>query len=560
MGPVGYQLLEDRKDTGAHYTPKALADFVADKISEQFKATPSIVTAMDPAIGDGELLAALGNALTKKKVKAKLLGFDIDEMAVSSSNKKISKLFPEDDITIRVADFIDDFDDNPQNTLFSSEKVMIPKADLVIANPPYIRSQVLGSEKSRRLAKKFDITGRLDMYQAFVNQIANCLNEGGIAGIILSNRFMYTQGGRSTREYILRNFEVLSIWDLGDTKIFEAAVLPVVLILKKREISEAKQEAEFTSIYSTKESQQPLGVTNIFDHLDKSQIVEYAGSIFEVKKGKLHFSDGEPWRISAEKSDAWLGSVAQNTFCSFGDISKIKVGVKTTADKVFIQGSSWLDEADSPEMLRPLITHHIAKRYHSDKPKYSILYTHILDDNSKKKAIELDKYPKSKKYLLKHREQLSSRKYVIDSGRNWYEIWVPHSPSDWAKPKIIFRDISEKPTFWAEFGEAVVNGDCYWMAIPSDKKDLTWLLLAIANSTFIEKFYDHKFSNKLYSGRRRYITQYVSKFPVLDPQSEPAKKIVTMAKSIYEKAIKDEDYSQLEQALDSSVYKAFGVS
>ena len=38
------------------------------------------------------------------------------------------------------------------------------------------------------------------------------------------------------------------------------------------------------------------------------------------------------------------------------------------------------------------------------------------------------------------------------------------------------------------------------------------LLLAVANSSFITKFYDIAFHNKLYAGRRRFMTQYVKKF------------------------------------------------
>ena len=77
-------------------------------------------------------------------------------------------------------------------------------------------------------------------------------------------------------------------------------------------------------------------------------------------------------------------------------------------------------------------------------------------------------------------------------------------------PKLVFRDISEQPTFWLDFEGSVVNGDCYWLTPESQgSDDRLWLAAAVANSTFIESFYDHRFNNKLYAGRRRFITQYV---------------------------------------------------
>ena len=97
---------------------------------------------------------------------------------------------------------------------------------------------------------------------------------------------------------------------------------------------------------------------------------------------------------------------------------------------------------------------------------------------------------------------------VLDAGREWFEIWVPQDPDRWVAPKLVFRDISEKPTFWIDTTGGIVNGDCYWLAAEkAEDTDLLWLACAVANSAFIEEFYDHRFNNKLYSGRRRFITQ-----------------------------------------------------
>jgi len=45
-----------------------------------------------------------------------------------------------------------------------------------------------------------------------------------------------------------------------------------------------------------------------------------------------------------------------------------------------------------------------------------------------------------------------------NSGREWYEIWVPQDPAAWDQPKLVFRDISEEPMFWIDHDGAVVNG------------------------------------------------------------------------------------------------------
>lgn len=116
--------------------------------------------------------------------------------------------------------------------LFSNNQLKL--VDYVIANPPYVRTQNLGSKRAQKIAKSFNLSGRIDIYQAFIKGIAKILKPGGIAGIIVSNRFMSTKTGKSIRKDIRQSFEILHVWDFGDTKIFDAAVLPAVLILRKK--------------------------------------------------------------------------------------------------------------------------------------------------------------------------------------------------------------------------------------------------------------------------------------------------------------------------------------
>ena len=80
------------------------------------------------------------------------------------------------------------------------------------------------------------------------------LNVGGIAGIIVSNRFLTTRGGASLRKRILEEFDILHVWDMGDTKIFNAAVLPAVIFLRKKAKNIQNQtKPRFSSIRSKSE-------------------------------------------------------------------------------------------------------------------------------------------------------------------------------------------------------------------------------------------------------------------------------------------------------------------
>jgi len=543
---------QTRKAEGAHYTPAGLAEFVAKHIAAICGVKRPVV--LDPAVGDGELLVAFGKAWSGECL---LNGFDIDEVAVANAEARLREDLPLRVGEVKKQDFLEFALEHREDSLFSRPA----SYDVVIANPPYVRTQVMGAERSQRLAQQFDLGGRVDLSFAFIEGIAEVLKEGGVAGIIVSNRFMTTKAGSQVRERILSRFEVLHVWDFGDTKLFEAAVLPAVLLVRKRHSIPATNP-RFTSIYST--SEPPVHqASTVYEALSNgSGSVSVSGTTFLVQHGLLNHGAAinGTWRIATERGDAWLDTVLANTFCTFGEIGKIRVGVKTTADKVFVR-KDWdtLPEDMQPELLRPLITHHVARRFKSLPADRQILYTHE-DREGKKAAIDLSNHPRSRSYLESHRATLEARTYVIESGRQWYEIWVPQLPSLWPVPKLVFPDISERPTFWMSLDGEVINGDCYWLAAQDRTgSDLLWLALAVANSRFIEAFYDHAFNNKLYAGRRRFMTQYVEKFPLPSPELPASREIVALARRIYE-LTPGVEADALAAKIDALVESAFGLS
>ena len=563
--PTGHRAIRERKATGAHYTPSTLAGFVAKNLVGAWPegAKRTDLSILDPASGDGELLLSALTELSHHGFSDfRAYGFDTDPSAVEFTAERLRNAFPLVPISIEDESFIEFVLWNASGDLFSNPERA--NFDLVIANPPYVRTQVLGAKRAQSLAKQFGLTGRVDLYHAFILGISRVLRPGGLACIIVSNRFMSTKAGEQVRRGILEIFDVLHVWDLGDTRLFEAAVLPAVLLLRRKDERSPTGHPRFTSIYSTNESSPAQEINDAIEALGTGGLVQLKdGSRFYVRHGELHHGEdpGGLWRLTNADVASWLKTVASHTHSRFGDIGKIRVGVKTNADKIFIR-SDWEDlEGDmQPELLLPLITHHIARRFksHPVLPEKKVLYPHEIM-RGKRRAVELSQYPKSEKYLLRYKEILEGREYLMKGGRKWYEIWVPQNPDNWALPKLVFRDIAAEPTFWVDLTGSVVNGDCYWLAFEDqDRLDLLWLTLAVGNSSFIVEFYDRMFNNKLYASRRRFMTQYVEQFPLPDPKTPTAKKIISEAQKIY-KQLPSASTEIQEANVDQLVWQAFGL-
>ncbi len=522
-----YNNKNKQKANGVVYTPAEMADYLANQMiafSNIDTHLPSTIKLLDPAIGKGNLMFSM---ITKIKVQyptthITAVGYETDPIVAEETQKFLSDSFPDVTIAIYAADFL------------SSMDTITDKFDFIIANPPYVRTQILGSNKAQQIAKKMNLTGRIDIYYAFLLCTKNILSDEGISGYITSNKFFTIKSGAPVRDFMLENYTIHSIVDFGDTKLFAASVLPCIVIFSKGKTSDA-HNVHFTSIYESKNCNTDYVACNsIFEHIqEKGKFGLPDKKIFNFQQGTLKsLEKGSLWTITSPDTEEWLEQVESNTWMHFSDLGKIRVGIKTTADNVFI-GGNWDGELADLELLKPLITHRDAGQIVSSQiSSWKVLYTHTMQ-NGEKIAIDIDKYPKSKAYLEKYYEQLAGRNYVTKAKRNWYEIWVPQNPASWKDRKIVFRDISEKPEFWLDTSGAIVNGDCYWIDIDNTVfEDTIYLALAIANSSFIEKYYDAKFNTKLYSGKRRYMSQYVEQFPIPFPDTSYASEAIETVKEI----------------------------
>ncbi len=548
---------KSRKQHGVHYTPEALADFLACQIAGLLSPQPAPLRILDPACGDGRLLAAMASRLPDHQ-HLTLIGFETDAQESQQAQQNLSGL-DHCQVDIRQADFLESVANQP----FAK-----PSFDIVISNPPYVRTQVLGQQHAKQLAQQFGLTGRVDMYHAFSIAILRVLKVGGVLGLLTSNRFMYVQSGTSIRSLFENQFQMQAIYDLGDTKLFTAAVLPAVLIATRLPgQSRPNRVCPFTRIYKSVKSPEPKQLESTGDLLEalvdpaKPAAVALDRHTFAIEQGTLEFgsSPTEPWRLVNPESKAWIAILKQKQVRRFSDVAEIKVGIKSTADRVFIR-SDWEqlqpEIRPEPELLHPIITHLETDQWSLDRPQHWVLYPYVLTSDNKT-VVNLDEFPKAQHYLQQHRQQLESRRYLIDAGRQWFEIWVPQQPQQWQQPKIVWPDISEQSKFGLDTSGAIVNGDCYWIKLKPDvDPDWMYLMLAVANSSIVTEFYDFRFHNKLYSGRRRFMTQYVREFPLPDLTTTIAKQIVSATRKIVSRPPHSRD--QLSRTIDTMVRRAFG--
>lgn len=548
-------ITENTKKTGAIYTPNALGEYMANKMFSllnneiDYNRTYKV---LDPACGTGDLLKATISVANKLGINIEVYGFDLDSSAIETAKEEIENL------GIKSHFFTENFlefaiQNSEKNTsLFQDESILF---DFCIANPPYIRTQILGDEYSQRLAKTFKLKGKIDIYQAFYASIPMILSIDGIFSVITSNKFLANKTGKSIRELLLNEFDLAEVIDLGDTKLFNAAVLPAIII-GKNSIGKKQESINCFSIYETTEKNDSASkkYKEIYELINSEDNGNFNinGQYYHAKKGIIVVPEdqNEPWSLSTIEDYNWTKKVEDIFRNKISDFGKVRVGIKTTADKVFLN-QGFDGYKIEKELLHPLFSSDYAEKWiinHEPNDMKKILYPMKVGTGKRKaEPISLKNYNETEKYLLSYYDILDGRSYIKKSGREWFEIWVPQDPSLWVYNKMIWPDISDKPRFAFDNRGLYVDGNCYWF-VPEDREnlDLLYLILGVCNSNFMKKYHSIRFQNKLYSNKYRYVAQYVSQYPIPNIHCSESQQIISIVKQL----ISSGSAPELEQNID----------
>lgn len=306
-----YKDVNSGKENGVVYTPAKMAEYVASELIRiKDAAGLENISVLDPAVGKGELLIAFIRAVREKDSFAKIcaVGYDIDAEVCAETKKKLTGLYPDAVIDIRCGDF-----------LAAAENGTAGVYDFVIANPPYVRTQTMENAYAQSISEKLRLKGRIDIYYAFLICIAKVLKEDGAAGVITSNKFLTVRSGESVRAFLADNCVLHRTIDLGDTKPFQASVLPCLLFFSRGRTSPSKK-VSFTSVYETDGSQNAASAGSVFDVLNEE------GDCRRVSNGKtFHCSQGflgtiqpqEPWTLLTKETKIWTKRRKRTPGCVF---------------------------------------------------------------------------------------------------------------------------------------------------------------------------------------------------------------------------------------------------
>lgn len=457
------------------------------------------------------------------------------------------------------------------------------KTDFVIGNPPYIRLQNLPIEYRDFIKNNFvSATGRFDIFTCFMEHGDKNLNENGRMCLITSNKYLTANYGIGIRNYLSQTGHVRKIVDLFDTKFFGAAVLPAIIMCEN--ISQKDADVEYIGIKTSTQgaSRHCNDATELFDFAENNMIsdkavVSYGTSaemILEIAKSVVKIPlGGSTWNFSSGEENNIKIKMDKNKQCSLKELFDICVGIKTTADTVFVKPMT--EEFIEARKFEQEVIYPLVQSFDVDKWKITwgdskkdrcILYPHREKDGYMQ-AIPLNEIPNAASYLIEQEEMLRKRSYLTESKtREWYECWVPQKLSKFQQTKIVTRDIVSMNSFALDESGRLCQGNTFFLT----KKESTFsidyseldehqyycFILGILNSKALE-YYQKMISGCLYSQKYRYTTSNLNRWPIPKVSLDSAIKISSYVDEIVLGSTKQDEF---ERKIDEIVYNEFDLN
>lgn len=375
---------------------------------------------------------------------------------------------------------------------------------------------------------------------------------------------------------------VRKIVDLCDTRFFGAAVLPAIILCENS--NSRSSLIEYIGIKTTdkKSKQRCRDATELFRYIEKietsTEYVEYGDDVdcrtFEISKGHSKLPmDGKTWNFSSDNESQIKIKMEQEKLCYLRDILDVCVGIKTTADAIFVKPmtENFIKKNKfEDEVVYPLIQSFDVERWSinwggNNKDRY-ILYPH-KEENGVMKAYQLKEIPNAAKYLISNSEVLKGRKYLAESKtREWYECWVPQKLSKFHQIKIVTRDIVSANTFALDEHGYLCQGNTFFLTkkeslfvteyADMSEHDFYSFVLGLLNSTALE-YYQKLISGCLYSQKYRYTTTNLNKWPIPRIAKGEAERIAMYVDSIMNC---DMEIQEAERRINDIVFNAFNLS
>jgi type I restriction-modification system DNA methylase subunit len=438
---------DEKKENGMVYTPKEIKEFIISNLANKYQnGELSALKIIDPSCGCGSFLLTaveLIHQKTKKKpeniIEDQIYGIDIFEHNITKTKVLLSLLC----LSIQGKENIRCFNLESANSLDVNIGTLFKdktkKFDLVIGNPPYVRTKNLRTDIRASMDKwESAQSGLPDIYIPFYELGIKILNDKGKLGYISINTFLRGLNGRNIRRIFSSKGYELDIVDFSDYQVFKGVTsYTSIILLDKGKIGgkinysrcknpEKLRDIKYTPIlYSDLDDKRGwvLGNQAVLERIRKIETVGFKlGSKFLIRNG-----------IATLANDLFIFSpIDEDDTCFYRDYNGKRYAIEKEICIDIVKPNTINDEEDMENKIEKLIS-----PYESANNKNVVLNEKSLQE----------KYPKTHYFFKDNRDVLERR----DKGKGKYPVWYAFGRAQGLNnfgSKILFPYMAGKPKFF----------------------------------------------------------------------------------------------------------------
>jgi len=219
------------KANGVHYTPPALAEFLATVTLDVLGDFAGTLAVLDPACGDGALLRAFVKCLPASVRKRVVLhGYEMDPEALRRAREVLSDAGVRD-VRLIHGDFlsvqgVDAVVGGRQLSLLEPEvgKRAADRFDAVIANPPYMGGKGMNGRLAAWLKDNYEDV-KSDLFSAFIVCNTGMTLPKGQLGFMSPFVWMFISSYEKLRSFLINQKTITSLVQL-EYSGFDGATVP----------------------------------------------------------------------------------------------------------------------------------------------------------------------------------------------------------------------------------------------------------------------------------------------------------------------------------------------
>lgn len=567
----------NRKEQGIYYTPTWVVDYIVRfSIEEALKrrgTKAAKLRLLDPACGSGTfLLRAFDHmmrarnptgasvqsrfdpdtagpllALRTSVLTDNLFGVDLDSRAVEIAQLNLMiraaesrHRLPTLERNVRVGNsVIADPTVDPRAldwTKAFPEAMKLGGFDVIVTNPPYVRIQNLEEPQATYLAKRFNADWNFDLYTTFVQEAWELLNDGGVAGFILPNKWINSNYGESLRSFLGDRGAILRLLDFRDYQVFDGATTYTCLLFLRK--GKARTKIDFGSLSGEADPGVAKGLTD---------------EQFGISEVTVPRPASRPWTLVPANSRGLFDRLDRIPRRLRDVAESIFVGLQTSADDVYIISvesekngvveftNGFKDGKHSIEsaMVKPLLKSGDMRRWHLNWKELSLIFPYAETPDGMKGipgSQLMRSFPQARAYFSKYEDVLKGREGgKFRDNPDWHLYLYNKSLDKFPLPRILTPNLSPYGSYSFDPGGRYTfvggAGGGYGIVLTDRSEESYFYVLGVLNSRPVE-FYHHLVSSPFQGGYFSNSRQYIEPLPIPEGSRESRGEIGRAAKEL----------------------------